>query len=220
MKRKNKKNTTKQENSQSGSSQDSRYETKLGVDTQDSLLTDEKPQELKETIGDSIPSLSDLAETILILKNELETEKEKRLRVIAEYDNYRKRTQTEKKINYRQAKERIILNLLPVLDDLERLFNQDFSKLSYEDLVKATSLIGKKFSNILSAEGVKEIEVIDQQFDAEIHEAVAQSEDKDKPSGMILNEAEKGYSLGEIIIRHPKVIVNSFSEDSEDKDIE
>lgn len=150
------------------------------------------------------------------LKDMLLLEHDKYLRLMAEYDNYRRRTMAEYKTVVQQANERIILKLLGVLDDFDRLFQQDVSKENFEGILEGMKLIHKKFFELLSAEGVKQIECLDQPFDAEKFDAIAQISDTSKPDGLVLAEAEKGYYLGEKIIRHPKVVVNQIDDSPEE----
>ncbi len=146
------------------------------------------------------------------LEEMLALERDKRMRLIAEYDNYRRRTQSDFKSITEAAGERIILKLLPVIDDFDRLFAQDLEKSDCEGLLQGMKLIARKFVEILGSEGLKPMKSVGEEFDAEIHEAVAQISDGNKPSGEILVEAEKGYMLYDKIIRHPKVVVNAVPE--------
>lgn len=150
------------------------------------------------------------------LQEQLEQERDKRLRVLAEYDNFRKRTQQEFQQIIQSAGERLIKQLLPVLDDFERLFDHDAIQADNAALHKGVELIYQKLTDILSAEGLQSISAINEPFNAEIHEALAQIEDDTKPEGTILNEIEKGYRLGNKIIRFSKVMVSTASK-SEDR---
>ena len=130
------------------------------------------------------------------------------LRLNAEFDNYRKRTLKEKAELLKSGSERVLLDIIAVVDDFERALD-NISKTEDIDAVKeGIDLIYSKFSNFLTKHGVKEIETIGHAFDTDKHEAVttipAQSEeDKDK----IIDSIQKGYTLDDKIIRYPKVIV-------------
>lgn len=130
------------------------------------------------------------------------------LRLNAEFDNYRKRTLKEKAELLKSGSERVLLDIIAVVDDFERALD-NISKTEDIDAVKeGIDLIYSKFSNFLTKHGVKEIETIGYAFDTDKHEAVttipAQSEeDKDK----IIDSIQKGYTLDDKIIRYPKVIV-------------
>ena len=174
-------------------------------------------QETGEEINDECDEAKTLENELFSLKTELDQEKEKRLRLVAEYDNYRRRTQAEFNSLIQQAGERLILKLLPVLDDFQRLFDQDQAKLSVEELYHGIELINKKLVDTLGSEGLEPIDSLDLPFDAEIHEAIAQFEDPEKDNGIVIAEAEKGFMLGDKIIRHPKVVVNALRETGEEK---
>lgn len=130
------------------------------------------------------------------------------LRLNAEFDNYRKRTLKEKAELLKSGSERVLLDIIAVVDDFERALD-NISKTEDIDAVKeGIDLIYSKFSNFLTKHGVKEIETIGHAFDTDKHEAVttvpAQSEeDKDK----IIDSIQKGYTLDDKVIRYPKVIV-------------
>lgn len=130
------------------------------------------------------------------------------LRLNAEFDNYRKRTLKEKAELLKSGSERVLVDIIAVVDDFERALD-NISKTEDIDAVKeGVDLIYTKFVNFLTKHGVAEIETIGQPFDTDKHEAVttipAQSEeDKDK----IVDSIQKGYTLGDKVIRYPKVIV-------------
>lgn len=151
-------------------------------------------------------------ELIKQLEAELDQERDKRLRLLAEYDNYRRRTQSEYRHIIQQSNERLILNLLPVLDDFKRYFEQDSGDIDSKNVLSGVTLISRKLLDVLVAEGLKPIDSLGEEFNAESHDAIAQVEDNDKPEGIILVEVEKGFQLGDKIIRHPKVVVNRKSE--------
>jgi len=157
--------------------------------------------------------VAELEEAIAALKVELEQEVDRRLRVMAEYENYRRRTQAEFGQMIQEAGERIIRQLLPVMDDFERLFNNELPEGELEALRRGVELIYKKLDAVLAAEGLQPIAVLNQQFDADIHEAVAQVDDPSHPAGTVVAEVEKGYRLGDKIIRHPRVIVSNVPEE-------
>ena len=150
------------------------------------------------------------------LKIELEQEKEKRLRLQAEFENFRKRTANEFSQIIRSAGERLIKQILPVIDDFERLFDHSDEKSDREALLKGIELIQQKFEAILTAEGLQPIKALGEPFDSEIHEAFSQIEDSEHPHGTVINEIQKGYRLGDRIIRFSKVIVSKTPEKPQD----
>ncbi len=130
------------------------------------------------------------------------------LRLMAEYDNYRKRTLREKSDLIKTAAEKVLVDLLPVVDDFERALEHIDSANDIEALKEGVHLIYKRFQDFLTKEGVEEIEALGQPLDTDLHEAVqrvpAQDEDQ---KGKIVHVVQKGYKLNDKVIRHAKVVV-------------
>jgi molecular chaperone GrpE len=153
------------------------------------------------------------------LTQELESEKDKRLRLAAEYDNYRRRTNSEYRQMVQNAGERIILKLLPVVDDIDRLLSHHEGERASRPLnsgteetmvspeMKALDLIYKKLQSTLTAEGLAPIESVGKPFDATLHDAITQVSVSGAVEGTIYAEIEKGYKLADKIVRHAKVVI-------------
>ncbi len=140
------------------------------------------------------------------LQEELQAEKDKYIRLYAEFDNYKRRTQKEKLDLIETASEAVLKALLPVLDDFERALTE-LAKTEDKEVLKGVQLIYEKFRKTLTDKGLTEIEVKHgEEFNPDIHEAVAQIPGDKKMSGKIHEVIEKGYRLGKKIIRYPKVI--------------
>lgn len=141
------------------------------------------------------------------LQQELQTEKDRYLRLYAEFENFRKRTAKEKLDLFETAGEKVISNLLPVLDDFERAITE-MTKNKEDEMAKGVQLIFDKLKNTLTKEGLKEIEVKQgDDFDPEIHEAIAQiPAPKKNLKNRVIDTVEKGYQLGKKVIRFPKVV--------------
>ena len=141
------------------------------------------------------------------LKADLEKEKDKFLRLFAEFENYKRRTSKERVEMFKTANQDVIMSMLPILDDFDRALNE-LKKAKDKELLKGVELISNKFRNTLKSKGLEEIEVKEgDTFDAEIHEAVTQiPAPKDKLKGKIVDVVETGYKLGDRIIRYPKVV--------------
>ena len=135
-------------------------------------------------------------------------EKDKFLRLFAEFENYKKRTSKERLELYKTASQELMTALLPVIDDMDRA-SLEFSKSKEKGLVEGFSLIKNKTSEILKSQGLIIIEVKKgDEFDAEIHEAITQIPAQEKKmKGKVIDIIELGYKLGEKIIRYPKVVV-------------
>lgn len=144
------------------------------------------------------------------LKEELGKEKDKFLRLFAEFENYKKRTSKERMDLFKTAGQEVIVSLLPVLDDFDRAL-KELSKSEDTEMFKGVELIKVKFRETLKSKGLEEVEVaVGDTFDAEIHEAITQIPAPDKDmKGKIIDVIEKGFRLGDRIIRHPKVVVGN-----------
>ena len=135
-------------------------------------------------------------------------EKDKYLRLFAEFENYKKRTSKERIELYKTANQEVITALIPILDDFNRA-NQQMEKESGSVDQEGIHLIYNKFHEVLKNNGLDITEAkIGDEFDAELHEAITQipapSEDE---KGKIIDIVEIGYQLGDRIIRYPKVVV-------------
>ncbi len=143
-----------------------------------------------------------------LLKKQLENLNDKHLRLIAEYDNFRKRTLREKMELSKSAGEGILLSIIPVIDDFDRA-RAHLGTASDLDVVKeGIDLIYNKFKEFVKQQGLTEIETENQEFDSELHEAItkipAPTEDM---KGKIIDCVQKGYKLNDKVIRYPKVVV-------------
>jgi molecular chaperone GrpE len=160
-------------------------------------------QENKGEIEEETTEVSEL-ET---LKEDLQKEKDKFLRLFAEFENFKKRTSRERMELYKTANQEMMGAMLPVLDDFDRA-HSEISKAKDKNLSKGVELIHNKLRDTLVSKGLTEMKVKEgDTFDAEIHEAITQiPAPKDKLKGKIVDVVEKGYKLGERIIRYPKVV--------------
>lgn len=143
---------------------------------------------------------------LTVLKEELTTEKEKNLRLIAEFDNFRKRTAKERLDLYSTANQELITNLLPVLDNFERSINAN----NYSDN-DGPVLIFKQLKSELEKKGLKEIEnPIGKTLDTDFHEAITNiPAPSKKEKGKVIDVIEKGYMLGEKVLRYAKVVIGN-----------
>ncbi|WP_029037999.1 nucleotide exchange factor GrpE [Salinimicrobium xinjiangense] len=141
------------------------------------------------------------------LKADLEKEKDKFLRLFAEFENYKRRTSKERVELFKTAGQDVISSMLPVLDDFDRGLNE-IKKANDKELLKGVELIHNKLRETLRAKGLEQMEVKEgDAFDAEIHEAITQiPAPSDKLKGKVVDVVEKGYKLGDRIIRYPKVV--------------
>ena len=129
---------------------------------------------------------------------------EKYLRTLAEYDNYRKRTIKEKESIYPEAKAVVVEKFLPVLDNFQRAIESAENKDAfYEGVV----MLKKQMDEVLTALGVEEIKAVGEEFNPEFHNAVMHVEDEETGENIIVEEFQKGYKIGDRVIRHSMVKV-------------
>ena len=128
----------------------------------------------------------------------IQQEKDKYLRLFAEFENYKKRTSKERIELFKTASQELMTSLLPIMDDFDRGLTE-IKKVKDKELLKGMQLINDKFKNTLTQKGLTEIEVNKGDvFDAEIHEAITQiPAPSDKLKGKVIDAVEKGYKLGE-----------------------
>ena len=144
------------------------------------------------------------------LREDLAKEKDKFLRLFAEFENYKKRTSKERMDLFKTAGQEVLVSLLPVLDDFDRA-SKELEKSEDKEMVKGVNLIHGKLKEALKSKGLEFMEVKQgDAFDAEMHEAITQIPAPNKKlKGKIIDVIEKGFTLGDKIIRHPKVVVGN-----------
>jgi molecular chaperone GrpE len=142
------------------------------------------------------------------LTEKLTEMQDKYLRLSAEFDNYRKRTLKEKMEITKTAGESIITSILPVIDDFERALKSMDTTDDSDAIKTGVLLIYNKLNDFLKQNGVKEIESLNQDFNADIHEAVTKiPAPEESVKGKVVDVIQKGYTLYDKVIRYPKVIV-------------
>lgn len=142
------------------------------------------------------------------LEEELSIEKDKFLRLFAEFENYKRRTTKERIDLFKTANQEVLQAMLPVLDDFDRAL-VEISKSDDELLLKGVELIHEKLKSTLVSKGLEEVEVRSgDAFNADYAEAITQiPAPSDNLKGKIVDVLEKGYKLGDKIIRYPKVVI-------------
>ncbi|MGY0393013.1 nucleotide exchange factor GrpE [Bizionia sp. KMM 8389] len=142
------------------------------------------------------------------LNEALAQEKDKFLRLFAEFENYKRRTAKERSDLFKTAGQEVILSLLPILDDFDRAY-AEISKTEEKDLLVGVELIKNKLNKTLEGKGL-ELMVLEagDEFNADSHEAITQIPAPNEAlKGKIIDVVEKGYKLGDKIIRFPKVVI-------------
>ncbi len=153
----------------------------------------------------------------LTAEDELNDLRDRHLRLRAEFDNYRKRSEKEYSRLLQYEGEEVILSFLGIADDLQRMLDSldDKKSENVESLVEGITLINDKLHRRLSSLKVEPFDSEGVQFDPEIHDAMMTQSSDDHEDGVVIQEFEKGYKYKDKVIRHAKVIVNSKVESKE-----
>lgn len=142
------------------------------------------------------------------LRGELEDQKDKFLRKVAEFENYKRRNAKERMELIQTAGKEVITEMLDVLDDCDRAQKQIEATEENKEIKEGVLLIFNKLRNRLSARGLKAMETIGQEFNPDLHEAITEiPAPKEDMKGKVIDEVMKGYYLNDKIIRHAKVVV-------------
>lgn len=167
------------------------------VDTE--MSQQEAPQEEKEL---------SVEEQLAVAKEQIEQEKKEYMFLLAEFDNFRKRTIKEKADIIKNASEKAMTDLLPVIDDMERAMQAIEASDNIDSAKEGINLIYNKFIKYLEQNGVKAIDSTNADFNTEYHEAVTifPAPDEDK-KGKVIDTVQKGYTMNDKVIRHSKVVV-------------
>jgi len=145
---------------------------------------------------------------IEILRNELGEMKDKFIRKVAEFENYKKRNVKERMELIQTAGKEVIVDLLDVLDDCERAEKQMNASEGIDQIREGVMLVFNKLKNVLAAKGLKPMETINQDFDPDKHEAITEiTAPTEELRGKVIDEVQKGYYLNDKIIRYAKVVV-------------
>lgn len=146
------------------------------------------------------------------LESQLNNYKDLLLRKAAEFENYKKRTDSEISGIYRYAGESLMLELLPVLEDFNRLHKSLEDVKDIEPVTKGLELVFEKFVSVLNKQGLKEMDVLNKPFDVNLHEAIMQVPSKDAEPNTVTGVIENGYYLKDKVLKHAKVIVTTPEE--------
>lgn len=176
--------------------------------TQDEAAENEEIQE--EDVQDSAAPTEEekLAQELEEANKVIEEQKDKYLRLSAEFDNYRKRTMKEKAELILNGAEKTISSILPIVDDFERALKNMETATDVAAVKEGVELIYNKFMSVLGQDSVKVIETKEKPLDTDFHEAIAVIPAPDKSlKGKILDCVQTGYTLNDKVIRHAKVVV-------------
>ncbi len=163
----------------------------------------QQPAEQKISLSETDAKIAELEATAGQLKDQL-------LRKAAEFENYKKRMENEIGERIKFANEELLFELLPVIDDFERslkMSKERNSALTEDVFYRGIDLIYQKLTKVLESQGMKHYEVVGKQFDTHYHDALMQIPKQGVPPHTIIEEVEKGYMVGNKVLRHAKVIV-------------
>lgn len=180
----------------------------LDVENPEGEAEDAVSEEAPEVEAEAPDQVAELEKKVADLEAQVEKEKKEYLFLMAEFDNFRKRTLKEKSEIIKNAGENVLKGLLPIMDDFERGIKAAGSSDDSASLKEGMNLIYSKLQKFLAQNGVKEIDPADDTFDTEKHEAISvvPVPDEDK-KGKILDTVEKGYTINDKVLRHAKVVV-------------
>lgn len=165
--------------------------------------------ETKEEVVEEKTAEELLQEKVDKLEEELKQSEDKYLRLYAEFENFKRRKNKEIETNNIYKSQKVITEILPSLDNLERALQVESDNEEIKSLLKGVEMVYEGLLNVLKTEGVELIETENAQFDPNYHHAVMQEEDSEKESGAILDTFQKGYKLKDRVIRPAMVKVNS-----------
>ena len=169
---------------------------------------EEQPQNEQAEDATPLTHEEELEKELEKAQEEIEEQKDKYLRLSAEFDNYRKRTMKEKAELILNGGEKSLSSILPVVDDLERAIKTMETATDVNAVKEGVELIYNKFMAVLAQNGVKVIETKDQPLDTDYHEAMAViPAPSEAQKGKILDCVQTGYTLNDKVLRHAKVVV-------------
>lgn len=194
--------------------------SQLAGEPDDSLVSDKGTQVQKEKTPE-IKEEQKATEEVLSeeekLKSQVEELNDKLLRTAAEFDNYKKRIARQYEEIINSANDRIISELLEIIDNFERALEHDNDKSDFESFRKGINLIVNQFKDLLKRYNVTPIEALGKPFDPNLHEALMQITSDEYKEGLVAVEITKGYKMGERILRHSKVGVSKGKEEKDNE---
>ena len=183
-------------------------EQKINVEGEEKVTVDETTEESAQNGQDDNQEETQEKDPLEAANEQIEELKDKYLRAVAEFDNYKKRTLKEKTELILNGGEKTIVAILPILDDMERAAASAEKTDDIKALEEGGELIFKKLKKILESMGVKEIETKDADFNVDFHEAIAMVPGMgDDKKGKVIDCVQTGYTMNDKVIRHAKVAV-------------
>ena len=164
-------------------------------------------------VDDASQSEEDSAENSMVsqleeLNAKLEEEENKRLRLLADYENFKRRASLDKEALQKYRAQNVLTNLIPVLDNFARALTVEAKTEEAQSMMTGMEMIYRNLVDALETEGLVEIKALDQEFDPNFHQAIMTGTDEEKSSGIVLEELQKGYMLKDRVLRPTMVKVN------------
>lgn len=169
--------------------------------------TEEVTENIEE-VDQEVSRETELLAEIEQLKEQVKTEENKYFRILADYDNFKRRAALDKESLQKYKAQSVLTSVLPVLDNFERAMQVQAETEEAKSMMAGMDMIYRTLVESLKAEGLVEIEAVDQEFDPNFHQAVMTESDEDKDSGIVLAELQKGYVLKDRVLRPTMVKVN------------
>ena len=169
------------------------------MENEENKINEEKIEEVKENVTQQVNNDEDKIDLA-----EYEELNDRYKRMLAEFENYKKRSQKEKEGIYGMITGDVVATMLPVMDNLQKAAEAKTEDTGYQEGVK---LVYRQFAEGLKSLGLEEIETVGKRFDPEYHEAVSHIQDDTKGEQEIVQEYRKGYKIGNKVVRHSMVIV-------------
>jgi len=142
------------------------------------------------------------------LKAELQEQESKYLRLLADYDNFKRRAKLDQEALQKYRAQSTLTNLIPIIDNFARAISMEPTTDEARSMMEGMDMIYRSLSEALKSEGLVEIESLDQEFDPNFHQAIMTESNPDKESGIVLEELQKGYILKDRVLRPSMVKVN------------
>ncbi len=165
-------------------------------------MSEEKKENLEKNENNEVETKEN--DELGAMKQELDETTDRLKRIMAEFENYKKRSNKEREMLYNSLLADIVSSFLPVIDNLEKALSVETQDENYKQGIE---LVLKQFKDVLAKFGVEEIKTVGETFDPEVHEAVSSIQDETKGEKEIVQEFRKGYKIGTKVVRHSMVVV-------------
>lgn len=174
------------------------------MEENENIQNEESSQEEVQQEQETQQKEINLQDVVITQKEKIEEQEDRIKRLMAEFENFKKRSSKERETLYNSLVSDIFMSILPVVDNLEKAVESSTEDEAYKQGVE---LVLKQFKDVLRQNGVEEIEAIGNPFDPSLHEAVASVVDENLGEKIVKEEYRKGYRIGSKVIRHSMVVV-------------